>query len=440
MKSFIKIGVLYFLLSLQFSTLAQQKLSYIQTDIITYNQYLKGNWRELIKTGKEYLNYGEDFYYLQIRMGIAYYELKKYRKAIPYLQKAYKANRKNNVVNEYLYYAYIFSGRPMDAQKVSERFNVQLKEKLGLDYDPAIDALTFDMRFENNDDYFAGSPSGEILQQDVRTDYSYFALGVEHIYGGNKRIYWNYSKVKKSTDIYDIGDSNEQISDDRDVAQNQFYFSFYSQIKYGFNFSFAVNILNIVSTGSEIVPSGGWGRPGQMELTTRYASNEIIGFFAFHKDFSNFKFGLNTSISNLDKNFQFQPGIDFIWYPFANTNLYLSVNADYKLESVDGTMENTAIIKPSMGIKLLNIYFEPSYILGDIINYTEKDAFIINNDDDVISDRFELLTYTYLFKGRLNLFFKYQQYTKTNTYGLDGVEHEINYQNKSYTGGIKWNF
>ncbi len=432
-----KFSFYIFFLFLSFTSLpAQQKLSYPQVDVKTYNQYLAGNWKELIKTGNEYLKTGEDFYYLQVRMGIAYYELKKYRKAIPYLQKAYKANKKNDLVNEYLYYAYLFSGRPMDAQKVSEKFNVKLKEKLGLDYEPVIAALTFDMRFENNDDYFAGTSQG-LLQQDVRTGYSYFALGVEHIYGGNKRIYWNYSKAKKTTNIYDIGDSNDQISDDREVAQNQFYFSYYNQVKYGFNFSFAVNLLNIVSTGSEIVPAGGWGRPGQMEVTTRYATNEIIAYFGLHKDLSNFKIGLNASISNLDKNFQFQPGIDFVCYPLSNTNLYLSAIADYK---IDNTLDNSLVIKPAMGFRLLGVYFEPSYTFGDIINYTEKDAFIINNDDDVISERFEFLSYTYLFKGRLNIFFKYQQYTKTNSYKINEINQEINYQNKSYTGGIKWNF
>ena len=439
MKNSIKIIILYFLLTFQFSSFSQ-KLNYIQIDTITYNQYLKGDWKALIKTGKTYLNYGENFYYLQIRMGIAYYKLKKYRKAIPYLKKAFKLNKGNNLVNEYLYYAFIFSGRTMDAQKVSKYLDMKLKKKLGLDYDPAIDAITFDIRFEDNDNYVVDSLSAGLLQQDICTDYSYFALGMEHIYGRNKRIYWNYGKIKKSKDIYDIDNNNEQIINNRDITQNQFYFSFYSQIKYGFNLSFSVNILNIISTGTEIVPTSNWGQRGQRELTTRYISNEIVGFFGIHKDISNFKFGLNTSISNLDKSFQFQSGLDFTWYPLANTNLYLSIFADSKSEIKNGTIENTNIIKPAIGVKLLNIYIEPSYTLGNIINYTEKDAFIINNDNDVISNRFESLIYTYLFKGKINIFFKYQQYTKTNTYRLNSFENKINYQNKTYTGGIKWNF
>ncbi|MCF6242839.1 MAG: tetratricopeptide repeat protein [Bacteroidales bacterium] len=435
MNKYLKSYIVFLFLSLSLNLQAQESLSYPQADMKTYNQYLKGNWKELITTGKEYLKTGEDFYYLQVRMGIAYYELKKYRKAIPYLQKAYKVNRKNNLVNEYLYYAYLFSGRTMDAQKLSERFSVSLKEKLGLDYEPAIDAITFDMRSENFDDYFVGT-SGGLLKQDVRTGYSYWGLGFEHR-KNSRKIYWNFSRINKPTDIYDIDDNNQQISDDREVGQNQFYFSYYNQIKYGLNFSFAFNYLNIVSKGSTIVPVGGWGRPGQMEITDRYATNEIVGFFALRKDFSNFNIGIRASVSNLDKNFQFQPGFDFTYYPFANTNLYFTVNTDYK---IDNTLGNEFVFCPAMGFRLAALYIEPSYTFGELINFTEKDALIINNDDDFISERFEFLTYTYLFKGRLNIFFKYQQYTKTNTYELNNTSNEIKYQNKTFTGGIKWNF
>ena len=419
---------------------AQEKLTYAQVNQITYNQYLKGQWKDLIKTGKSYLKYGEAFYYLQIRMGIAHYERKQYRKAIPYLEKAYKANRKNDVVNEYLYYAYLFAGQAMDAQRISEKFNVQLKEKLGLDYEPAIDAITYDMRFETNDDYFAQPASGDLLKQDVRTDYSYFAIGMEHLYGGHKQIYWNYSKVKKLTDIYDIDDNNSQISDDREVKQNQFYFNYSNQVGYGWNFLMAFNLLNIVSTGSEIVPGGGWMNPRPTEVTTRYATNQFIGFFGFTKDVHCLKINSGFSIANLDKDFQFQPVLNINWYPMANTNLYFMVNTAFQIETVDGQTRNEFVFKPAMGFRLLSLYFEPSYTFGEINNFTENNAFIINNDDDIISDRFEFLTYAYLFKGKLNVFFKYQQYTKTNTYELNGIANNINYQNKSFTGGIKWNF
>ncbi len=439
MKNFTKIGILFFLLGFQFKALSQKKLNYSQANTITYNQYLKGNWKELIKTGKEYLKYGESFYYLQIRMGIAYYKQKKYRKAISYLSKAYKANPKNTVVNEYLYYAYIFSARTMDAQKLSANFSLDLKKKLGIDYDKFIDALTFDVRFENNDDYFKGLTTGEILQQDVRTGYSFYGIGVEHVFGGNKRLYWNYSNINQGINVYD-NDDNKQTSDDKDITQNQFYISYYTQIKYGFNVSFALNYLNIITTGHQLISRGGMGGMWTRTISTKYTTNEFVGFFAVHKDFSDFRLGLGTSASNLNNTIQLQPGIDFVYYPLSNTNLYFMFNADYQLDINDDTVTKTPIIKPAVGVKLFKLYLEASYTWGDIYNYIENNALIINNDTDLINDRIEFKTYLYLFKGKINLFLKYQQYNKSNIYNINNNNQTINYFNQSYTGGIKWNF
>jgi tetratricopeptide (TPR) repeat protein len=48
-------------------------------------------------------------------MGIALYELRDYRAAIPCLQKALLQNSEDPVANGYLYYAFLESGRNEDA-------------------------------------------------------------------------------------------------------------------------------------------------------------------------------------------------------------------------------------------------------------------------------------------------------------------------------------
>ena len=440
-----KIAILYILLIFSTNLVSQDEYSYLTVDKETYSQYLQSNWKELIKTGKLSLKNELDFYYLQVRMGIAYYELKKYRKAIPYFEKSRKQNRENELVNEYLYYSYLFSGRIFDARKISGTFTNTLKTKLGIKVVPIISALNIDLRKEENKDHKVETAIDEILQQDIRTDYSYFSFGVEHLIENNRKIFWSYSRININGIRYDIGDLNEQIDDVLEVYQNQFYYSYHNQLKYGLNLVLAANLVNIVSKGSILVPSGGWsggwsGSGGTVSADTRYATNEIVGYFALRKDLSNFQIGLNTSISNLDKDIQIQPGIDFTYYPFANTNLYLTTNASYKFENMSNTWQDEFIIKQALGFRLLSIYFEPSLTYGNIINFSENNAFIINNDNDIIKDRYEFLVYGYFFKSRLNIFAKYQNYTKTNTYLLNSVSNKVNYQNHTLTGGIKWNF
>ena len=101
-----KIVLIYTLLIFSISITAQKEISHTEIDKKTYSQYIQSNWKELIKTGKLSLKNEVDFYYLQVRMGIAYYELKKYRKAIPYLERSRKLSVDNELSAEYLYYSY----------------------------------------------------------------------------------------------------------------------------------------------------------------------------------------------------------------------------------------------------------------------------------------------------------------------------------------------
>ncbi len=434
--------LIFFMLTLSIQVVAQKTINYPTIDRITYSQYMKGSWKELIKTGKTALKNDVDFYYLQVRMGIAYYELKKYRKAIPYFEKSRKSNRTNELVNEYLYYSYLFSGRENDARKLTKELSAELKTKLGVKVNPIISAISLDFRTENFDDYQAKNITGGLLEQDVRNDYSYFSFGINHLIKNNQKFSWSYSRINIGTTVFDIDDLNDQVADNIDLDQNEFYFNYQNQLNYGLNLMIAANILNIGSTSSVTVASGGPGQGGggMVTIDTRLATTEVVGFLALRKDLANVKIGLNTSISNIDNNMQIQPGIDFTWYPLSNTNIYLATNASYRLEKTNNQWNNEPIIKQAIGFRLLSFYFEPSITYGNIINYTEQNAFIINNDNDVISDRYEFLVYGSLVENRLNLFVKYQNYFKTNTYLLNGESNEISYQNQTITGGIKWSF
>jgi hypothetical protein len=407
----------------------QTKQSMTEIDTKTYGQYLNGEWEELIKTGKEAIRSGIEFYYLDVRMGIAYYKLSKYRSAIKYLMKSYQANQKNDYVAELLYYSYLYAGRPMDAQKLKKVLNSNIKEKLKITHDPFVDAISFDYRFEVNDDYKIDPSGNELLTQSVRTGYQFFSIGVEHLNGPNS-IYYNYGRVIKKNNIFypdwSFPPFYSQISEKQEVFQNQIYFNYGNQLSYGLNLSFAFNWLNL-AISSELYPQ-----------KTFY--NYVVGFMALRKDFQNFKAGLFTSVSNLSSYFQFQPGAELTWYPFSNTNLYLYSNFSYKIEQENGISYNEFYFKPAIGVRILSFYIEPAYTFGNIHNSVEADALIVNNDNDIIKDRFDLLTYGYFFKGKLNLFFKYQHFNKVNTYQLNDVEHNITYKNNAYTFGINWRF
>jgi len=389
--------------------------------------FLKSNWKELVNTGKSFIKNGIEFYYLDVRLGIAYYNLNKYRKAVKYFEKAYKADKNNDLVKEYLYYSYIFSGREPDAEKLKKTFTDEFLKNINLNKTPFITAITLDSRIENNKDYLIKPDTGNLLTQAVRTKYSYFSAGLEQIFG-QTRLYYNYGRIQKNNNLYYV-DSAENIGFyqefiNQKVIQNQLYFNFSNQIKYGLNISVAVNWLHLTS------------KLDSLNIKDNY--NNFVGAFSITKDFTNFKTGLYSSFSNLSNNIQIQPGITLTWYPLSSTNLYLYFNGSYKAEKADGNWGGNFILIPGLGFGLHNFYIEPSYTFGDIKNFTEANGLIINNDNDVISDRLDILTYGYLFKGKLNIFFKYQHYNKTNRYWINETENSITYKNNTYTFGIKW--
>ena len=433
-----KIILLLIFLNFLINVKSQEIINYPNIDKKTYSQYLKADWTGIIETGKIAAKNDIDFYYLQVRMGIAYYELKKYRMAIPYFEKSREVNYQNELVDEYLYYSYLFSGRISDARKFTKTLSINLKNKIGIKVNPIFSTINFDFRTENNDNYKAQTTNGDLLEQIVRNTYSYFSFGAEHYIKNNRKLTWSYSRINIDANVYDIDDAGEQSNDNIKVFQNQFYYSYQNQLDYGLKLTLATNLLNIVIESPVFVP----GRPGRPSgyVTGQTSSNEIIGYAGIEKDISNFKIGFNSSISNLNKNFQFQPSVNFVWFPLSNTNLYLSTNADYKFENINSEWQNEPVIKQAVGFRLSKIYFEPSITFGNIINYTESNISIINNDNDKISERFEFLIYGSFVKEKLNLFFKYQNYLKTSIYTLNNTDKEIIYNNQTLTGGIKWNF
>ena len=107
----------------------QVVMNFSSLDKQTYELYLDKNWKGLVSLGKNGLENGFDYFYLRMRIGIAYYELANYHQAISHFRKALVFNSKDQFANEYLYYSYLFSGSNADAINLSEKFTPKLKRK-----------------------------------------------------------------------------------------------------------------------------------------------------------------------------------------------------------------------------------------------------------------------------------------------------------------------
>jgi len=99
-------------------------------DATTYQLYMQKDWDSLILVGNEAIKNGEDYFYLRLRIGIAYYHKENYRKAASHLQKALQFNSVDTTTLEYLYYSYLFSKRDLEARILLSKFPDKLREKI----------------------------------------------------------------------------------------------------------------------------------------------------------------------------------------------------------------------------------------------------------------------------------------------------------------------
>src|SRR6056297_851141 len=98
---------------------AQKKLNYPEAEKRSYELFKEKKWAELIDFGKLARARGIDFFYLQARTGIAFYNLKRYRKAAKWFYKAWENDQSFEWLQEYLYYSLLLGGRQTEASKIA---------------------------------------------------------------------------------------------------------------------------------------------------------------------------------------------------------------------------------------------------------------------------------------------------------------------------------
>jgi len=436
MKTLKHILFLLLLGHIQLMSAQQSKtLSMTEVDQITYQQYLKADWKNLVSTAEQARKNGIKFYFLDVREGIAYYHLKKYRKAISYLEKAFEKDEKNAVVAEYLYYAYVFGGRYLDALRIGDDFNLELKRKLGLDKNYLIDQLGFDFKINSPDDYGIDLDKGE-LDQNVITSDVYKGINIGNYYGLGNLLWLSVGQSTRDFTQYTFGDGKQDI-EYQTMTLTQYYLAHYNQPQSGLTFGVAVNWLREDYEGFEYIRMG---RNGVIRaIPSINTINEWVGFAGLRKDVGNVKLGVTTTLSNMQDNFQILPSLEFTYYPLSNTDIYFYSIFTYKMEHDDDWL-NDPVVKTAVGWRLGKFYFEPSYTYGTLYNFVENDGLIVYNDAEKIDNRIELMSYAFLLKGNLKLYVKYQNYDKTNFYQLNDVQSEIQYKNNTITTGILWKF
>ena len=110
---------------------SQKNISYASIDSASYVEYLRNDFKAIKETGKRALKEGVDFYDFRMRLAILGYNEKNYEYAIEHFEAAYSMNPANEVVQEYLYYTYLFIGRTENANALASLLSLDFQKKVG---------------------------------------------------------------------------------------------------------------------------------------------------------------------------------------------------------------------------------------------------------------------------------------------------------------------
>lgn len=112
-----------------FMNLSAQELGFKEIDTTTYSLYMEEDWRGLIEFSKEVNPEITDYYYFNLRLGIAHYQVHEFISAEKYLLKA-SNNNKTEFVKEYLFWTYLWLREKGKAKRIYSQLSEKKKEEM----------------------------------------------------------------------------------------------------------------------------------------------------------------------------------------------------------------------------------------------------------------------------------------------------------------------
>lgn len=376
----------------------------INTQVVakrSYGMYLKQQWPELIAYGDSVLKLGFDYYYIRMRMGIAYYELKKYRLAEIHFKKAIEFNASEDLAFEYLYYIYIYTDRFEEARKLSGKFSATLKQKLKIDSLPTIDCayLEAGKKISNN----SSIPNALYLQ-----------LGLGHYIKNKFSLYHSYSYY---------GQQNEYWK----VNQHQYYIGANFPLKNNWMLSGAFHII-----GRNTETYSGTSPVGQGTALTSVNAYNYVESFLLKKTFQRFDVSVGSTAIWMDSVNQFQHNAVLTYYPLGNNKLGIGTNV--YLHTIDGYSKVNVAYVPFVSYKPMNrLSFFGSYLYNSGSNIAEWNGFMVNNSPDLTTGRLNLNA-NWIINKKMDVNLTYQYENKESSY------LNSNYQYNSFFIGLKSKF
>jgi hypothetical protein len=436
-------GLILLLFFFTYSVQSQQSISISEADITSYKLYQQGNWKELIRYAEEVRSNGVDFFYLQARTGIAYYNLKKYRQAGEWFLRTWE-NDQPEWLQEYLYYSLLYSGRKLEAEKHAGVFSEQVKAKTGFS-GRQITRVAFEAGYSFNPDLTELQTAPHGSQAGVGDDYGEafflknyhfgsFDLSHRLSPGFNVAHSFTYIGMKKE-ELVEWGNRNTFP-----VGINQF--------QYFMNPYFVVGKKLYLSPSAHFIWGSydmylGYINQGDRDFyNTTVKYSDIVFSAAAWTHFGMMAPGFELNMADISDSSFVQTSAWLTVYPLSNLNFYFTPQVYFKNKGGSG-MEYIAS-GVTAGAQLGPVHFTGQYLSGEMKDFIESGGYVISNFPGTSKRK---LSGSLLFPAgeKAQFVVRYIIHDVSDTYRVYANLAEINsidyqYRKHTFTAGISWNF
>ncbi len=435
-------------------TMAQTTDQSADIDKRSYEEFMRNDYGALKQTVQKALKNNIDFYYLRLRIGILAYNHKKYEAAIPHFKKALEFYPADTVAQEYLYYAYLLSGRKEAAGNLASKESIAFQQRVGYKKKPfdyiGIDggAILTKNVSTNRDSYFKASPVNGKAERTLNGNLAFGEFYFQNTFKNRWHLNQSFS-VFNTNSLYQV---DIILPQERRLYKQKFN-----------NLNFQYNIGASVNTKREWIISAGFGYyrvkgntfsalapdtlspnlniPFQQDTTT---INSFYGALTIAKRFKYVQPYIQLSASNLNGIRQVQGEAGILYYPLGNYYFYGVTSGAY----LNNGGDNQFIFGQTIGYKVTNWWWhELNFNYGNLSNYTSANGFLTYNTSDVIKLQAGLDFRFYIKKHlQLNVGYTFQQRERTASQ-FEGpisavflVTEKSNYITHLIKTNLLWNF
>ncbi len=435
--------ILFSIILFSTSIVAQQKLNYIQVDKQTYKHFQNKEWEKLIELGIESQKQGITFFYLNYRMGVAYYSKKDYRKAISFFEQVLDKTPTDPVVKEYLYYSYLWGNQVGDAQRILKTLDVKHRKKVQFyNSNKLINNISID--FKNNwyGDYKISDNVIPGVEQKTRNYMCYYNVSFLNYTDGNSILKFNLSKLKIGNTVFNNEYSSNII--DEDVDQYQIGMLWQLNLKKSMNLKLGINYLyesiswfSDMSTATATSWGGGQNNSNNKIISGGYGN--FVAYLEFEKSINRFDLSAFAYYSKINNNYITQPFVSFRYYPFGNMKLHTNTELIYQV-FLGNLSDKNLIAKQSIGTFITDkINLNAFVMYGSTKSFVDNYGQSIYNNTDIINYWYGASA-QYFINLKLSFSLNYRVDNQTNTLFIDNNEMQKKYYTKSIYLSLKYNF